>query len=98
MCDDDRKRGLYDKYYVARVGDHNGKHDECRYFVLDLDHDIFSWPSLIAYARACQADFPELARSLRRMIIGSEVGRMAVAEDVAAQWEAMDRPGVGDAG
>lgn len=62
-----RGRGLYDKYFVERVNDPDGKHDECQYFVLDPAHDRFARTALYAYAWACEVEFPELARDLRSL-------------------------------
>lgn len=62
--DDDRDRGLYAKYYVARLNDEVGKHEQCDYFVLDLVHDRHSRMALIAYAASCADEFPALARDL----------------------------------
>lgn len=69
--DRDANRGLYKKYEVRRAdGSHRKgkKHDGCRYFVLDLTHDQFAAPALLAYAAACEADFPLLARDLRSLV------------------------------
>lgn len=66
----DTQRGVYEKFTVERndgsssVG---GKHEFCRYFVLDLDHDRFSAPALLAYAEACAVEFPDLASDLRTL-------------------------------
>jgi hypothetical protein len=61
----DRFQGCYRKYRVQRLGDRKGKHRNCQYFVLDLDHDKFAVPALEAYARACLAEFPALAADLQ---------------------------------
>ena len=68
MIDDDAKKGLYRKYRVTRVSDSAGKHDACEFFVLDWEHDKFAIPAALAYARACEAEFPELAADLHRQI------------------------------
>ena len=57
-------RHLVDKYRVTRTdGGHEPgrKHEACRYFVLDLDHDPSAIPALLAYAEACAATRPVLA-------------------------------------
>ena len=61
----DENRGIYRKYNVERLHDPNGKHSKCFYFVLDTIHDEFSVPALRAYADACEAKFPELAKDIR---------------------------------
>ena len=61
----DKYRGLYRKYFVKKVSDPNKKHDNCFFFVLDLDHDPYVIPALEAYADACQKTHPVLARQLR---------------------------------
>ena len=47
--DPDREKGLYEKYFVERMADPEGKHDACDYFVLDLVHDPIARPALVAY-------------------------------------------------
>ena len=66
--DADTKRGLFGKYRVERLDGSSGpggKHERCRYYVLDLDHDRFAGPALAAYAEACEEEYPGLARDLR---------------------------------
>lgn len=65
----DPTRGLYDKFTVTRNDDtdmEGGKHEGCEYFVLDLDHDKHAPPALEAYAASCEAEYPLLARDLRK--------------------------------
>ena len=50
------------------------KHERCRYYVLDLDHDAFAGPALRAYADACEAEFSLLAADLRRLVSAREEG------------------------
>jgi len=69
--DKDKERGVYRKYKVTRTdGSHRkgGKHEECSYFVLDLEHDEFAVPALTAYEKACRKTFPDLAADLRRIL------------------------------
>lgn len=61
---DDTKQGLYRKYHVERIDDPDGKHDECDYFVLDLNHDPFARKALEEYAYSCEKVYPQLARDL----------------------------------
>lgn len=61
---DDKERGLYRKYFVTRVHDPEGKHKDCKYFVLDLDHDPHALPALIAYIESCEGEYPVLAADL----------------------------------
>ena len=64
----DQQRGLYEKYKVTRTDGSSGpggKHAECDYFVLDLAHDSFARVALLAYATACESEYPLLAESLR---------------------------------
>lgn len=70
--------GIYHKFEVNRTDGSSkpgGKHEHCAYFVLDLEHDPFSMPALLAYADACEAVFPDLASDLRRIVW---LGRAAV--------------------
>lgn len=63
----DETRGLYRKYRVTRLGDAEGKHDGCEFFVLDWHHDKFAVPAIRAYADACAKEFPVLAEELRKL-------------------------------
>ena len=67
MANEDKGRGLYQKFHVARLDGSSGpggKHDGCDYFVLDLTHDPFALAAVIEYARACCAEYPKLAADL----------------------------------
>ena len=64
---EDKGRGLYQKFRVERTDGSSapgGRHDGCRYFVLDLDHDPFAKDALKAYAGACEGRYPALAADL----------------------------------
>lgn len=59
--------GIYEKFIVNRTDgtDKPGeKHENCRYFVLDLDHDKFAIPAIKAYAEACSEEYPVLSKEL----------------------------------
>jgi len=63
----DTERGLYEKFTVKRTNgssEPGGKHEKCRYFVLDLTHDEFARPALEVYAMLCSKKFPALAADL----------------------------------
>ncbi len=63
----DKQLGLYGKYKVERTDGRSGpgkKHEDCRYFVLDLVHDKHAIPAILAYANSCEADYPALAKDL----------------------------------
>lgn len=80
MNDKDQHRGLYGKYLVERRDGSSGpggKHERCEYFVLDLAHDKYAFPALIAYASACQGEYPELAADLRRRAVGEQSDELA---------------------
>ena len=67
----DKNRGLYEKYFVARVdgsGFPGGKHAACEYFVLDLMHDKHAPAALRAYADSCAEEYPLLAADLRAKV------------------------------
>jgi len=69
----DAKRGLYGKFRVTRSdgsSDIGGRHERCKYFVLDLTHDQFAKAALSAYAMACGDEFPALARDLQALVHG----------------------------
>lgn len=61
----DGEQGIYRKYNVERLNDPAGKHADCIYFVLDLDHDPHSVAALAAYAASCADQYPTLAFDLR---------------------------------
>lgn len=86
MTSVDRGTGLYRKFIVQRADGSSapgGKYEECSYFVLDWDHDPFAVPAARAYADACEARYPALARDLR-----------ALADKHAVRWAAA--PAVGE--
>lgn len=53
------------RFLVERLGDVTGKHRDCWFFVLDLDHDSHAVAALRAYADSVEPDFPVLAHQLR---------------------------------
>lgn len=69
----DPTRGVYEKFRVERTDGKSApgqKHDGCDYFVLDLTHDKFADAALRAYAEACRAEYPDLARDLLAKLDG----------------------------
>lgn len=82
----DTTRGLHNKYVVVRTDGSSvegGKHHGCRYFVLDLDHDQHAVPALLAYARSCVLDSPQLAADL--WDVAADVGRKHAAAKLAQE-------------
>jgi len=74
----DPRPGLYAKFWVRRTdgsSQDGGKHAECDYFVLDWIHDPFAIPAALAYAKACEAEYPDLAADIRER-----------AKEAAARW------------
>lgn len=69
--DRDTGRGLYRKYDVRRLNDPEGKHTQCNYFVLDLDHDPYAKVALRAYAVSCRQKFPQLSDDLTQIANGN---------------------------
>lgn len=70
----DKTRGLIEKFTVTRndgKSDPGGKHDGCRYFVLDMDHDAHAVAALKAYAESCRDAYPKLAADLFALLAGS---------------------------
>lgn len=68
----ERHVGIYNKYTVTRndgTGAMGEKHDGCQYFVLDLNHDPYAKPAILAYAKACAATHPILAKDLMMLAI-----------------------------
>ena len=67
----DEARGIYRKYDIKRTdgsSERGGKHEECAYFVLDLEHDEFAGAALKAYAKACRKTRPRLAEDIEAII------------------------------
>lgn len=59
------EHGLHRKYDVRRLNDPEGKHDDCRYFVLDPQHDPIARDALALYAdRVGEAGNEELEMDL----------------------------------
>lgn len=57
--------GLESRYYVERLNDAAHKHDGCRYFVLDPQHDPIAVRALRVYAAAAnEAGYVPLAADL----------------------------------
>lgn len=68
MADVEAGKGLFTKYEVHRTDgstNEGGKHHECEYFVLDMNHDRFAIAALKAYVEACEGDYPLLAKDLK---------------------------------
>ncbi len=79
----DTGRGLYRKFIVERTDGSSasgGKHEHCRYFVLDLDHDRHAPATIRAYADSCRSEYPALAADLDRMFPNKEIGEKAANE------------------
>ena len=63
----DKNRGLYEKYIVRRADNKDmpgQKHYGCRYFVLDMTHDVHAIPALWAYAWSVVNTNPTLCREI----------------------------------
>lgn len=61
------QQGLFRKFQVYRADGSSqpgGKHYDCRYFVLDVDHDPHAPAALRAYAESCKETHPALAADL----------------------------------
>jgi hypothetical protein len=57
-------KGLEARYLVKKINDEAGKHDNCRYFVLDPQHDDAALQALNHYANTVVYNHPELAEDL----------------------------------
>lgn len=71
---DKRSMGLYEKFRVERIdgtSELGKKHNGCRYFVLDLDHDPYALPAIKAYADSCMSEYPILSSDLKKVIDGN---------------------------
>mgnify|MGYP006346686597 CR=1 FL=1 len=61
-------QGLETRYLVRRLRDVAGKHGNCRYFVLDPQHDPIARQALATYADAVATSHPALSRDLWRWL------------------------------
>lgn len=80
MRSSDELRGVYRKYEIRRTDGSSapgGKHEHCRYFVLDLEHDEFARAALKAYAKACRKKFPKLAEDIESMLAAGSANARA---------------------
>lgn len=62
---------IYNKFHVRRVDGSTRKgkkHELCDFFVLDITHDPYAKPALLAYADACETTHPMLAADIRKKI------------------------------
>lgn len=67
--------GIERRYHVEKVNDPTGKHDQCRYFVLDPQHDPIARFALADYAsRARAAGYDSLADDLHAWLSDVAVG------------------------
>ena len=59
--------GLIRKFKVERLtpSSRGIDHGDCRYFVLDITHDIHAQTAALEYARSCELEYPNLATDLR---------------------------------
>jgi hypothetical protein len=67
----DNTKGLYKKFIVTRTDGASGpgmKHEDCSYFVLDLDHDPYAKAALTMYALACAETHPQLSKELLELV------------------------------
>ena len=71
---DGKSRGLdpEGRYHVTKISDPEGKHTDCRYFVLDPRHDPLAVPALAEYAKQARAaGYGTLADDLDRWVASS---------------------------
>lgn len=68
---DDKQRGMYHKFNVYRVRDGQQAEPVLNSFVLRIDRDPFAVAALEAYANACEAEYPALAKDIRTWILES---------------------------
>ena len=86
-------RGIYRKFNVTRTdgsSEPGGKHEHCKYFVLDLEHDPFAKPALRKYAEACRETHPDLARDLESMSVTGKISEHEMLVTLANMALRMD--------
>lgn len=74
------REGLADKYRVERLGDEDGKHGDCRYFVLDPQHDPIAREAIRVYALSAQDKNLRLSIDLTQWLSQIEGHQDAVAD------------------
>ena len=68
---------LQRRYAVTKINDPDGKHKDCRYFVLDPQHVLAAREALLEYARRSGGD---LADELVEWVIEIEKDQKEVSE------------------
>ena len=68
---------LQRRYAVTKISDPDGKHKNCRYFVLDPQHDLAAREALLEYARRSGGD---LATELVEWVLEIEKAQKEVSE------------------
>lgn len=87
------EQGLEHRYDVKKVNDPDGKHDHCRYFVLDPKHDPISRLALRVYAdNARTAGLDTLADDITAWIDNMEHLEQVDKELIRSTYEAMMDP------
>lgn len=75
--------GVYRKFEVKRTdgsSEPGGKHENCAYFVLDLNHDPHALAALKAYASACRKTHPKLADDIEKIVATRPCGCRSAGE------------------
>lgn len=74
--------GLYRKFNVSRTDpESQERHQNCRYFVLDIDHDEHAIPALLTYAESVKDTEPKLAEDLTYYAIRAQTLRTMKKDD-----------------
>ena len=66
-----KNEGYYEKFIVKRVDgrdEKGGDRENAKYFTLDLVHDPYAVPAILAYVAACSKEYPILAKELSKMM------------------------------
>ncbi len=88
MSKADKGKGAYKKFHVERTdgrSEEGEKHHDCEYHVLDLNHDPFALPALIAYRDACMQEYPLLAADLTTVVMRMRV-EIAREKEERSTW------------
>lgn len=83
--------GLERRYSVQRLNDPELKHNECRFFVLDPQHDPFARMALAAYIIACEDDYPALATDLALWLRDTRPHQDPVGKNLDVAYETLAR-------
>ena len=89
------QQGMFEKFSVVRSDGSSapgGKHQDFKYFVLDLDHDPYAGAAMMAYVAACRATHPLLEHDIKKLVKHGDENGLCV--DKAKAYDIVRASGV----